>query len=186
MLKAIASAGFQAMKGGVDLNGKSRFWQSSGFFPGGCHEHRQNPVCTAHGLPALDDICPVCPAVWRRSWHPHTALCRAVPGHGVRSIDLSGESARYRGVSFGASGEALPHGLARTGSTLDAGRCQRVARLAYLLRVRSAADRQSTGAVCQRGLRRGTGQYRLCARCHDHRSVSVDVSGGRFAPPRPQ
>jgi len=40
-------AGFQATKGVSDLNGEERFWQSSGFSSGGCHEHRQNAVRSA-------------------------------------------------------------------------------------------------------------------------------------------
>ena len=37
---------------------------------------------------------------------------------------------------------------------------------------------QGSRALRRRGLRRRTGQYRVCPRCHDHRSVPVDVPVG--------
>ena len=77
-------------------------------------------------------------------------LCRAISGDGVRPTDLSGEPARYRDVSVGASVEALPYGLSRTCAAFDAGRCQRGARLAYLCGAGSAADRSGEEAVRQR------------------------------------
>lgn len=49
----MTDAGFRAMRGGVDLNDASRFGQSSELLPGACHEHRQDPVRPAHGLPAV-------------------------------------------------------------------------------------------------------------------------------------
>src|SRR5258706_8104068 len=97
VLKAMSGAGFQMMKGGVDLNDESRFWQCSGFLPGGSYEYRQDLVRPDNGLSALDNVCSTRPALWRRFWRAHTAVHRAIPGHGVRSIDLSGEPARHRG-----------------------------------------------------------------------------------------
>ena len=61
----------------------------------------------------MDDIYPLCSEVWWRSWRSHVALHRAVPHHGLRTIDLPGKSARHRGVSDGASRQALPYGLLR-------------------------------------------------------------------------
>ena len=46
------------------------------------------------------------------------------------------------------------------------------------LRIRTAIDHQGTSALRGRGLRGGADQYRVCARCHDHRSVPVDVPVG--------
>src|SRR5580704_2768285 len=54
----------------------------------------------------------------------YAELRRAIPGHGVCPTDLPGEFAGYRDVPVGSSVEAVSHGLARTDSALDAGRCQ--------------------------------------------------------------
>ncbi len=166
------------MKGGVDLNDECWFGQSCGFPPGGHHEHRQDPVRPAHGLLALDHIRPVRPVLWRRRWRSYAALCRAVPDHGVRPIDLSGESARHRGLPLGASRQALPHGLARTGATLHAGRCQRIPRLANLRQFRAAIDRSSKEALRPGRLGDGVVEHRLRLGLDNHRSVPVGISVG--------
>ena len=41
-----------------------------------------------------------------------------------------------------------------------------------------AHDHQGSRALRRRGLRHRTGQYHVCPRCHDHRSVPVDVPVG--------
>ena len=172
---------FQGAKGGVDLNGDCQFGQSSGYLPGGCHEHWQDAVRPAHGFFALDDLCPVCHTLWWRQGRSRADLRGAVPGHGLRPADLPREPARHRSVFVGAGGEALPHGLSRTDSALDAGRCQRVARLAHLCRFRATSDRSGQGVVCERGLGAGFVEYGVCTRLHDHRPVSVGLSVGTLS-----
>ena len=140
----MTDGGFQGINGGVDLNGDCQFGQSSGYLPGGRHEHRQDAVRPAHGFPALDDLRPVRRALRWRQGRSHTDLCGAVPGHGLRPTDLPREPARHRSVFVGPGGEALPHGLSRADSALDAGRCQRVARLAHLGRSGGAAHPAGT------------------------------------------
>ena len=50
-------AGFRAMKGGVDLNGKMGFRLiSGGNVPGATHEHRQDAVRPTDGFSALDSL----------------------------------------------------------------------------------------------------------------------------------
>ena len=49
------------------------------------------------------------------------------------------------------------------------------ARLAHLLRVGSTVDHQGSRVYVDAA---STGQYRVCPRCHDHRSVPVDVPVG--------
>src|SRR5271167_2034195 len=56
-------------------------------------------------------------------------------------------------MSGGTSRQALPHGHQCGGRSLDAGRRQRVARLAHLLRVGSTADHQGPCALRRRRLR---------------------------------
>ncbi|MDB5393255.1 MAG: transposase, partial [Rhodospirillales bacterium] len=58
-----------------------------------------------------------------------TLLRRAISGDGVRSTDVPGEPARYRDLFVGTGVEAVSHGFSRTGSALNAGRRQRIARL---------------------------------------------------------
>ena len=66
----MTKAGFRAMKGGVDLNGESRFAGSSRLSPGGRYESWQAPFRPAHGLPAVDNICSVRAVIWRRTVLP--------------------------------------------------------------------------------------------------------------------
>ena len=91
-LKAKARAGLGSKMGGVDLNLMEHFAE---FFRGGAHEHRQELVRSTDGFPAVDDVCPD-----RRllRWRPPGSdahLRRAIPGHGLRPIDLAREPARH-------------------------------------------------------------------------------------------
>jgi hypothetical protein len=107
-------------------------------------------------------------------------LRRALSGHGIRAVDLPGESTRHRNLLVGADLETLFHGLPRSGTTLDAGRCQRGARLAHLRGVGPAIDRPGEATVRQRGFGFRPRQYGLCARLDDHRSLSGGLSVGAF------
>lgn len=100
------------MKGVSHLNGEERFWQSSDFSSRGCHEHRQNAVRSTHGLSPLEDFPSHCRSVRRRSLRKVYDMRRSIPRDGLRATDIPRESARHRGLSFGAVGQALPHGLA--------------------------------------------------------------------------
>ena len=112
-------------------------------------------------------------------------LRRAVSCHGLRATDLPRELARYRSVPGGSGRQALPHGHRRGGRSLDAGRCQRIARLAHLRRVGPTADRRGPRALRRRELRRRAGQHRLCARMPRPSICACRCSRGRrFAPPR--
>src|SRR5580704_17427043 len=148
----------RAKIGGVDLNFVGRY---SEFFRGAAREHRQNAFRSAHGFSALEHLrTDCCTLRWRRSG-ANIALCRAVSGDGVCATDLSREPARYRSLPVGSSPEALPHGLSRTGAAFDAGRCQRVARLVFLMRVRPPADRPGEEPLCRRQLGLGVDQHGL-------------------------
>jgi len=177
-MKGITDTGFRAMRGGVDLNGDSRFWQSFGVFPGGCHEHRQDAVRPTHGFPAMVDLRPVRCPLRRRQGHSRADMRGSVPDHGLRATDLPRESARYRSLPVGASHQALPHGVPARDQAVDAGRCQRNTGLAYPCRVRPAPDRAGAQALCGRQLRRRAGEHSVCAGLDHHRSVPVAVSVG--------
>src|SRR5258708_40341451 len=130
---------------GVDLNLIGRY---SELFRGAAREHRQNTFRPTDGFSAVEHLRADCCALRRRCSDTNAVLCRAIPSDGVCATDLSREPARYRSLPVGSSLEALPHGLSRTGAAIDAGPCQRDARLAHLRGVRPAADCPGEQALC--------------------------------------
>ena len=116
--------------------------------------------------------------VWRRSPGPDAFLRRAIPVHGLRPADLPGKPARHRDLPLGPRIETLSHGLPPAGPALDAGRCQRKARLAYPCGVGPAAHHPGEDAVRRRRTGVGPDQYRLRPGLDDHRSVPVGLSVG--------
>jgi len=167
------------MKRGVDL--KSAKNDPSDFSEGRDHECRQDTVCPVDGFSAVVDISSLCDAVRWRQGCPHDDLCGTVPGDGLCSTHLPGKSARHRGQSFCASRQVLSHGVSRTRQALDAGRRQRIARLAHLCRLRCPSDRPSENALCRRRLGAGIVEHGVCPRFDHHRSVSVGVSVGALS-----
>src|SRR6202022_5198539 len=123
---------------GVDLNS---IWHFSEGFRGGADEQWQDAFRPTDGFSAVEHVHPDCRAVPWRSAGADAVLRRALSSHGVRAVDLPGEPARHRKLLVGADLETLFHGLPRSGAALDAGRCQRGARLAHLRGVGPAADR---------------------------------------------
>jgi hypothetical protein len=96
-LEAMTEADFQPIRGSVDLNGDGQLGQSSGLLPGGRHEPRQDAVRPTHGLPALDDLRPVCRALRRRQGHSLAEVRGNIPSfihvsegklHDVHALDL--------------------------------------------------------------------------------------------------
>ena len=106
------------------------------------------------------------------------SLRRAIPVHGLRPADLPGKPARHRDLPLGPRIETLSHGLPPAGPALDAGRCQRKARLAYPCGVGPAAHHPGEDAVRRRRTGVGPDQYRLRPGLDDHRSVPVGLSVG--------
>ena len=92
---------------------------------------------------------------------------------GLRPADLPGKPARHRDLPLGPRIETLSHGLPPAGPALDAGRCQRKARLAYPCGVGPAAHHPGEDAVRRRRTGVGPDQYRLRPGLDDHRSVPV-------------
>src|ERR1700678_421980 len=164
--------------GGVDLNLVGRY---SEFFRGTAREHRQNAFRPAGGFSALEHLHADCCALRRRRSGADAVLCRAIPRDGVCATDLSREPARYRSLLVGSSLEALPHGLSRTGAAIDAGGCQRDARLAHLRGVRPAADCPGEEALCRRKSGLGVDQHGLRPGLDHHRPVPVAVSMGALS-----
>ena len=170
---------FRAIKRGVDL--KSAKNDPSSFSEGRDHECRQDTVCPVDGFSAVVDIQPIRCALRRRQGRSHPDLRRTVSRHGVCPTHLPGKSARHRGQSFGAGVQAVPHGISRADTTLDAGRCQRIARLAHLCRLRCSPDHPGESALRPRGLGAGIVEHGVCPRFDDHRSLFVGVSVGALS-----
>ena len=103
-------------------------------------------------------------------------LRRAIPVHGLRPATYR-ESLRDD-LPLGPRIETLSHGLPPAAPALDAGRCQRKARLAYPCGVGPAAHHPGEDAVRRRRTGVGPDQYRLRPGLDDHRSVPVGLSVG--------
>src|SRR5437868_12411837 len=107
---------------------------------------------------------------------PH--LLGPVLGHGLCPVDLSRKSARHRSLFGFVAGQAVSPGIPWQGGALDPGRCQRVAGLANLRRLRPAADRDRAQIVYARAHGRRSGREPVRSGFDDHRSVSGTVSLG--------
>src|SRR3984893_19418994 len=129
--------------GGVDLN---LVWRYSEVFRGASRERRQNAFCPTDGFSALEHLHAGCRALRWRCSGTNAVLRGAIPSDGVCATDLSGKPARHRSLPVGSSLEALPHGLSPTGAAIDAGRCQRDARLADLRGLRPSCVGRAGGA----------------------------------------
>src|SRR2546423_12393562 len=132
---------------GVDLNS---IWHFSEGFRGGAGEQWQDAFRPTDGFSAVEHVHADCGAIRWRSAGADAVLRGALSGHGVRPVDLPGEPARHRNLLVGAGLETLFHGLPRTGAALNAGRCQRGARLAHLRGAGPATDRPGETVVRQR------------------------------------
>ena len=98
----------------------------SEFLRGDAHDHRQDPVRSAHGLPAMDYF-----HADRRGDHRVRTLSCAEQYRSMAFAQLTyRESLRDIETILGPRIETLSHGLPPAGPALDAGRCQRKARLA--------------------------------------------------------
>src|ERR1700690_4479330 len=94
---------------GVDLNTNQLMGNPFGTdISGGAYVYRQNPVCPDYGFSSLEHISSYCRSLWRRPSYSHVPLHGAVSHPGIRPVDVSGESSRYRGMPVGPGVEALP------------------------------------------------------------------------------
>ena len=104
------------------------------------------------------------------------------PGHGLCTVDLSRELARYRSLPMGHEIQALPHGHSLHGLPQQSVQCQREARLAHLCRVCPSAYRRSAPPVHRRGPGSRPERDRLCLGLHDHRPVPLSLPLGALPP----
>ena len=115
------------------------------------------------------------------SWGPlrkELLLLGSVSGDGLRPTHLSREPARHRDLPGRGGRQAVPHGYSQQCGAFDAGRCQRVARLAHLCRFRADANCNCAPVVRPRPDGCRSGPEPVCAGFDDHRSVPGTVSLG--------
>ena len=147
--------------------------------PWGCDESWQDAVCATDGFFAMEDLSSDRRSLRRRSLREVDDMRRSIPRDGLCATDLPREPARHRGLSVGTGCQALPHGVRARDQALDAGRCQRDARLAHPCRIRPVPDRAGAQALPRRELRHRVGEHDLRTGLDDHRSVPVALFRGR-------
>ena len=143
------------------------------------HVCRQDAFCTDYGVRSVDELWSNRGSLQRqRRRSPHD-LRGAISCHGICSTDVARKSARYRSDAWRQCEQTLCDGLSSQHSSLDAGRRQRVARLAHLVRRCRIADSSGTQAL-QRHRFGWIGSEEHCLRSgRDHdRSVFESVRLG--------
>ena len=143
------------------------------------HERRQDAFCADYGVRAVDELWSNRGSLQRQRRRSAHDLRRAISSHGICATDLARESARYRSDAGRQCEQTLCDGIASQHSSLDVGRCQRVARLAHLVGRGRVADSSGTQALQRYGFGRiGSEEHSLRAGCDDNRSVFESVRLG--------
>ena len=158
---------------GADLNFvrlKPRTFPGLTTAPGNTDVRRQNTVRPSHAVRAVDELYSHRCALQGRRRHSYAVLRRAVSCDGLRATDLAREPARHPGQSGRQPHQALCDGLSVLRQALHACRCQRVARLAHLVRLGHPADPTRTQAARERLARSRFGQHDLRIGLQHHRS----------------
>ncbi len=148
----------------------------------GEHVHGHDDFFSGDAASSLASFSSHCSALRRRLQGQVVPLCRPLPGHGLCTVDLSRELARYRSLPTGHEIQALPHGHSLHGLPQQSVQCQREARLAHLCRVCPSAYRRSAPPVHRRGPGSRPERDRLCLGLHDHRPVPLGLPLGALPP----
>ena len=167
---------------GLDLNCEHGFCDPAKYdFAGMIDESWPAGVRATDAASAVDHVSSLRGPVSRRAQDQVVLLPGPVSVHGLRTADLSGESARHRSVPACAAVQALSPWDSRGGSAQHARQRQCCSRLAHLRRLRPKLDQDRTTAVCRRTLRRRFEGVGLRAGCDHHRSVPVGVFVGTLS-----
>ena len=118
----------------------------------GSDVYREDTVCADYGLSPMEDLSPARFSIRRKSSYSHTSLRRTLSCPRVCTVDVSGKSARHRGLSLGTIRQAVSHGPSIVGQKIHPGRCQRATGLANLRGVCATVDRTSPQALRRRRL----------------------------------
>jgi len=145
------------------------------------HEHRAHRFRSTAGSLAFLRVSQVRGPLPGRRSPAKLFLLGPVLGHGFRPTNVPGKSSRHRSLSTVHDTQTVPHRMARQSGAFNAGRCQRVSRLAYLRRFCPGIDRHRSSALCTRSHRRRSGSQLVRAGLHHHRSVSVAVPLGAIS-----
>ena len=105
-------------------------------------------------------------------------LLGSVPVYGICATDLSRKPARYRSLFAPPDRSSITWGFVASVSRNTFGECESVRDWQHLCRFRTSADPHRSRTPSQRQLRRRIQGNCLCARCNDHRFVSVIVPVG--------
>src|SRR6266436_3201666 len=164
---------------GLDLNYRRRFCDPAKYdFARMIDEPRPTGVRAIDAASSVDHVSPLRDTLCGRAESEVVLLPRSVPVHGIRTVDLPREPARYRSVSACPALQALSPRDSCDGGPQYPGQCERGARLAHPCRLRAEPDRHRTAAVCRRGLRCRSEGIGLRAGHDHHRSVPVGVFVG--------
>ena len=118
---------------------------------------RQDLVRQSHGVRAMDQLRAHRAAPWRQRRRALVDVCRAVSSDGVRAADMARELARCRGQSLCQFNQVTRDGISLGSQTFDAGRRERIARLAYLIGPRGRIDPPGLNSMrCRAGAGRPT------------------------------
>src|ERR1022692_526165 len=132
-----------------------------------------NQLSSRPGVPSLRRALP------GRSPAARLQLLGSISGDGLRPVDLSGKSARHRSLFGFVARQTVSPGIPWQSGSLDAGGCERIARLAYLRRLRTEAVCNRTRTVCPRAHGRRTGAFKPV---HDARRLSRVVENATSKP----
>src|SRR5229473_2004623 len=168
-------------KGVIDLNCaaairsavSSRRWR---------HEQWTELVFATHWSLAPARVSPMCATLRRQLSGAEFFLLGPVSRDGVCAAELPGNSAGHRRLPRLVRTPAVSSGNPRPDLAQHAGRCQRVARLADLRRLRSGIDPGSSPTLSRRRLGSRARQHGLRAGFDHHRSVYRLVPLGLFHP----
>ena len=92
----------------LDLKSETRFSPLTGIEAG--YARREVRFLPTHGFRSLATLSNMRQSLRRRLQSRLVPVCRAIPRHGLRSIDLPSQFARSRGVSVSGEVKALSHG----------------------------------------------------------------------------
>ena len=146
------------------------------------HEFWPHRVLTVDQLPSGSRVPSLCQPVPGRSPSAGVLVFGSVSDDGLRSADLPRELAGHRSVPSFAARQILPHGIPQPRGTLDAGRRQRVARLAHLRGLCRGIDRHRAAVICPRPDRRRFGSQSVRAGLDHHRPLPLAGSVGAVPP----
>ena len=116
-----------------------------------------------YGHHAAPNISPLRGQIRWRFQGKNILMSRSISLHGFCPDHSSRKHSRYRDLPEVLKQKALSHGHPRQGFKINACRCQRKARLAYIRRIRTNPYRHSQRPLSRRFVSRRTGRNSICS-----------------------